>query len=102
MTIDGKKSHDILNYTDGSVARDQPGLEFTVNQKESTVQGDGGACRGTTSSLTMEVEAVTHAIQWLTSLGWTTLTGTRSRTVFGCEDCEYNAVVTLESEGMNG
>ena len=38
-----------------------------VTQGGGTVHQDSGSHRVTTSSLTMEVEAVTHAIQWLAS-----------------------------------
>ena len=62
------KPHDIVIYTDGSVPRDLSGWGFTVKQGGRTVHEDGGAHRVTTSSLTMEVEAVTHAIQWLAFL----------------------------------
>ena len=58
------KPHDIVIFTDGSVTRDRPGWGFTVKQGGRTVHEDSGAHRVTTSSLTMEVEAVTHAIQW--------------------------------------
>ena len=51
----------------GSVTRDRSGWGFTVKQDGRTVHEDSGAHRVTTSSLTMEVEAVTHAIQWLAS-----------------------------------
>ena len=61
------KPHDIVIYTDGSVTRDRSGWGFTVKQDGRTVHEDSGAHRVTTSSLTMEVEAVTHAIQWLAS-----------------------------------
>ena len=61
------KPHDIVIYTDGSVTRDRSGWEFTVKQGGRTVHEDSGAHRVTTSSLTMETEAVTHAIQWLAS-----------------------------------
>ena len=61
------KSHDIVIYTDGSVTRDWSGWGFTVKQGGRTVHEDYGAQGVTTSSLTMEVEAVTHAIQRLTS-----------------------------------
>ena len=54
-------------YTDTSVTRDRSGWGFTVKQGGRTVHEDSGAHRVTTSSLTMEVEAVTHAIQWLAS-----------------------------------
>ena len=61
------KPHDIVIYTGGSVTRDRSGWGFMVKQGGKTVHEDSGAHRVTTSSLTMEVEAVTHAIQWLTS-----------------------------------
>ena len=56
------KPHDIVIYTDGSVTRDRSGWGFTIKQGGRTVHKDSGAHRVTTSSLTMEVEAVTHAI----------------------------------------
>ena len=56
------KPHDIVIYMDGSITRG-----FTVKQGGRTVHEDSGAHRVNTSSLTMEVEAVTHAIQWLSS-----------------------------------
>ena len=61
------KPHDIVIYTDGSVTKDRSGWGFTVKQGGRTVHEDSEAHRVTTSSLTMEVEAVTHAIQWLVS-----------------------------------
>ena len=61
------KPHDIVIYTDGSVTRDRSGWGFTVKQGGRTVYEDSGAHRVTTSSMTMEVEAVTNAIQWLAS-----------------------------------
>ena len=54
-------------YTDSSVTKDRSGWGFTVKQDGRTVHKDSGAHRVTTSSLTMELEAVTHAIQWLAS-----------------------------------
>ena len=56
------KPHDIVIYT-----KDWPGRGFTVKQGGRTVHKDNGAHRVTTSNLTMEVEAVTHAIYWLAS-----------------------------------
>ena len=61
------KPHDIVIYTDGSVTKDRSGWGFTVKQGGRTVHEDSGAHRVTTSSMTEEVEAVTHAIQWLAS-----------------------------------
>ena len=57
--------HGIEIYTDGSVTRDRSGWGFTVKQGEGNVYEDIGAHRVMTSSLTMVVEAVTHAMQWL-------------------------------------
>ena len=62
-----QQPHDIVIYADGSVTRDQSNWRFTVKQGGRTVHEDSGAHRVTTFSLTMEVEAVTHAIQWLAS-----------------------------------
>ena len=59
------KPHDTEIYTDGSVTRDRSGWGFTAKQGGRTVHEDSGALGVTTSSLTMDVKAVTHAIQWL-------------------------------------
>ena len=61
------KPHDIMIYTDGSVTTDQSGWGFIVKHGARTVHEDNGAHRVTTSSLTMEAEADTHAIKGLTS-----------------------------------
>ena len=61
------KPHDIVIYTDGSVTRDRSGWRFIVKQGGRTVHEDSGAHRVTTSSLILEVEAITHTIQWLAS-----------------------------------
>ena len=61
------KPHDIVIYTDGSVTRDRSGWRFTVTQGGRTVHEDSGAHRVTTSSLIIEVEAITYATQWLAS-----------------------------------
>ena len=57
------KPHDIVIYTDGSVTRDRSGWGFAVKRGERTVHEESGAHSVMTSSLTLEVEAVTHAIQ---------------------------------------
>ena len=63
MLVEAKsKPHDIVIYTDSSVTRDWSGWGFTAKQGGRTVHEDSGAHRVTTSSLTMEVEAVTHAV----------------------------------------
>ena len=54
------KPHETLIYKDDSVRGEQSGWGFTVKQGGRTVHGDRGAHRVKTSSLTMEVEAVTH------------------------------------------
>ena len=59
------KPHDIVVYEQIASHRDQSGCEFTVKQGGRTVHEDSSVDRVTTSSLSMEVEAVTHAIQWL-------------------------------------
>ena len=61
------KPHDIVICTDGSVTRDWSGWGFTVKQGGRIINKESGAHRVTTPTLTMEVEAVTHAIQWLAS-----------------------------------
>ena len=58
------KPHDIVIYKDGSVTRGRSGWGFSVKRGGRTVHEDSGAHRVMTSSLTMEVEAVTHAILW--------------------------------------
>ena len=55
------KPKDFVIYMDWS------GWGFTVKQGGRTVHNDSGAYRVTTSSLTIETEAVTHARQWLGS-----------------------------------
>ena len=50
-------------YNDGSVTKDQTGWGFTVEHE------DRAAYTVSTSSLTMEVEAVTYALRWIASRG---------------------------------
>ena len=61
------KPSDIVIYTDGSVRRDRYGWGFRVKQDARSVHEDSRTNRIKTSSLTMEVEAVTHAMQSLAS-----------------------------------
>ena len=56
-------------YTDGSVTKDQSGWGFTVKQGATTIHEDGAAYTVSTSSFTMEVEAVIHALRWIASRG---------------------------------
>ena len=65
LVVANSEPHDIVIYTDGSVTRDWSAWGFTVRQGGRTVHEDSGAHRVTSSSLIVEVEAVTHAIQWL-------------------------------------
>ena len=68
MLVEGNsKQHDIVIYTDCSVTRDRSGWGFMVKQGGRTLREDSQAHRVTTSSLTMEVKAVTHEIQRLGS-----------------------------------
>ena len=56
-------------HTDGSVTKDQSGWGFTVKQGVTTIHKDSAAYTVSTSSLTMKVEAVTHALRWIASRG---------------------------------
>ena len=61
-------------YTDGSVTKDQSGGGgggggFTAKQGATTIHEGSAAYTVSTSSLTMEVEAVTHAFRWIVSRG---------------------------------
>ena len=64
---DTTKETDILVYTDGSVTEAKSGWGFTVKQSGATIHEDNASYRCKTSSLTMEVEAITHALRWLAS-----------------------------------
>ena len=48
--------------TDSSVTKTQSGWGFTVKQGATIIHEDGAACKVSTSSLTMEVEVVTHTL----------------------------------------
>ena len=54
-------------YIGDSVTKYQSGWGFTVKQSAATIHEDSAAYTVSTSSLTMEVEAVTHALRWLAS-----------------------------------
>ena len=64
-----KKAQDLIVYTDGSVTKDQLGWGFIVKQGATTIHEHSAAYTISTSSLTMEVEAVTHALRWIDSRG---------------------------------
>ena len=60
LTQENSKPQDLIVYTDGSsVTKDQSGWGFTVKQGAPTIPEDSAAYTVSTSSLTMEVEAVT-------------------------------------------
>ncbi|XP_076448042.1 cadherin-23-like isoform X2 [Babylonia areolata] len=65
---ENSKEDDIIIYTDGSVTKDKSGWGFTAKQNGKTIWEENAAYKVTTSSLTMEVEAATHALQWLSSI----------------------------------
>ena len=57
---------DIVIYTDGSVVRgSKSGWGFSARIKGRVVAEKSGAYMVTTTSLRMEIEAVTAAVQWL-------------------------------------
>ena len=56
-------------YTDGSVIKDQSGWGFTVKQGVTTIPEGCAAYTVSTSSLTVDVEAVTHTFCWTASRG---------------------------------
>ena len=57
---ENSKLQDLIVYTDGSVTKDQSGWGFTVKQGVTTTHEDIAAYTVSTSSLMMEVEAVTN------------------------------------------
>ena len=56
-------------HRDGSVTKDQSGWGFTVKQGATTIHEDSAAYQVSTCSLTMEMEAATHALRWIASRG---------------------------------
>ena len=54
---------------DGSVSKDQSEWGFTVKQGATTIHEDSAAYMVSTSSLTIQLEAVTHARCWIASRG---------------------------------
>ena len=59
--------HDLRIYTDGSVTKDKSGWGFSVQQGDCTIYEDSAAYAVTSTSLRMEMEAVTHALRWIAS-----------------------------------
>ena len=64
---ENSNSQDLIVYTDGSVTKDQSGWGFIVKHGATTIHEDNAACTISTSSLTMEVETVTHSLRWIAS-----------------------------------
>ena len=56
-------------YTEGSLTKYQSGWGFTAKQGATSIHEDSAAYAVSTSSLTMETEAVTHALYWIISRG---------------------------------
>ena len=63
------KPEDLIAYNDGSVIKDQSVWGFTVKQGATIIHEDSVACTVSTSSLTMEVEAVANVLRWFASRG---------------------------------
>jgi len=63
------KPQALLVYTGGSVTNDQSGWGYTVKQRATTVHEDSTAYTVSASCLTMEEEAVTHALRRTASRG---------------------------------
>ena len=61
-------------YTDGSVTKDQSWWGFTVKRGATTIREDSAVYTVSTSSLTMEREAVTRALRWIASRGGSQIT----------------------------
>ena len=64
---ENSKPQYFIVYTDGSVTKDQSGLGSTVKQCATTIHEGTAAYTVWTSSLAMEVQAVTHAFRWIAS-----------------------------------
>ena len=62
---ENSKPQDLIAYTDGSVTKDQSGWGLTVKPGATTIHEDSAAYTVSTSSLTREVDAVTHALRWI-------------------------------------
>ena len=66
---ENSKPQDLTVYTDDPVTKDQSGWGLTVKQGATTIHEDSAAYMVSSSSLTMEVEAATHALRWIASRG---------------------------------
>ena len=61
LAQENSRPQDPIVYIDGSVTKDQSWWGFTVEQGSTTIHEDSAAYTVSISSLTMKVEAVTHA-----------------------------------------
>ena len=66
---EGRKQPTSKQRRNGVLSSHQSEWGFTVKQGATTIHEDTASCTVSTSSLTMEVEAVTHAIHWIASRG---------------------------------
>ena len=65
---DNSKSGNVIIYTDGFVKRgDQSGLGYSARRNGCIIKEDGCSYPQTTSSMRMEVEAATAALQWVST-----------------------------------
>ena len=62
LNQENSKPQDLIVYTDDPVTKDQSGWGLTLKQGATTIHEDSAAYMVSSSSLTMEVEAATHAI----------------------------------------
>ncbi|RUS80085.1 hypothetical protein EGW08_012163 [Elysia chlorotica] len=63
---DNSKRHDPIIYTDGSVKRGiQSGWGFVCYSENRVIHEESGAAATTTSSMKMEIEAITKALEWI-------------------------------------
>ena len=68
FTRENSKQQTLTAYTDGSVTKDQSGWGFTVKQGVITNHEDSVVAYNVVrASLTMEMEAPTHALPWIAS-----------------------------------
>ena len=110
------KPNDIMTYTDSSVTRDQLQWGFTVRQGGQSAKKDSGAYEFTSSSLTIEAEAVWPSIVTQRSLlhhchrlkvnllqnKWILRWAALICTAFGSKDyLDSTAIASTKSEGIN-
>ena len=86
----------LLVYTDGS--KDQSGWSFTVKQGATTIHEESAAYTVSTSTLAMEVEAITHALHWIASRGDSRTT----RAIIVTDSMSLLQKVTVEWEAQTG